>query len=90
MERTVANQPLGQTAFTGDFSEDYSRTAINWAEQHLFERRSVVNEHELWRHALEHTHGSYILPEIKRLPGNVNISVTNNFRQDNNPRSPAT
>ena len=25
--------------------------AVGWAEQHLFERRSVVHEHELWRHA---------------------------------------
>jgi conjugative relaxase-like TrwC/TraI family protein len=40
--------------------------AVNWAEQHLFERRSVVHEHELWRHALEHTRGQAIsLPEIK-------------------------
>ena len=40
--------------------------AVNWAEQHLFERRSVVHEHELWRQALEHTRGQTIsLPEIK-------------------------
>jgi conjugative relaxase-like TrwC/TraI family protein len=40
--------------------------AVGWAEQHLFERRSVVHEHELWRHALEHTRGQAIsLPEIK-------------------------
>jgi conjugative relaxase-like TrwC/TraI family protein len=40
--------------------------AVNWAEQHLFERRSVVHEHEVWRHALEHTRGQTIsLPEIK-------------------------
>ena len=40
--------------------------AVNWAEQHLFERRSVVHEHELWRHALEHTRGQTLsLPEIK-------------------------
>ena len=40
--------------------------AVNWAEQHLFERRSVVHEHELWRHALEHTRGQTMsLPEIK-------------------------
>lgn len=31
--------------------------AVAWAEQHLFERRSVVHEHELWRHALEHARG---------------------------------
>ena len=40
--------------------------AVGWAEQHLFERRSVVHEHELWRHALEHTRGQAVsLPEIK-------------------------
>jgi conjugative relaxase-like TrwC/TraI family protein len=40
--------------------------AVDWAEQHLFERRSVVHEHELWRHALEHARGQTIsLQEIK-------------------------
>jgi len=40
--------------------------AVGWAEQHLFERRSVVHEHELWRHALEHTRGQAVsLPEIQ-------------------------
>jgi hypothetical protein len=31
--------------------------AVTWAESHLFERRSVVREHELWRHALEAARG---------------------------------
>ena len=31
--------------------------AVRWAEDHLFERRSVVHEHEIWRHALEHSRG---------------------------------
>jgi len=40
--------------------------AVGWAEKNLFERRSVVHEHEVWRHALEHTRGQTIsLPEIK-------------------------
>jgi conjugative relaxase-like TrwC/TraI family protein len=40
--------------------------AVGWAEQHLFERRSVVHEHELWRHALEHSRGQNVsMPEIK-------------------------
>ena len=40
--------------------------AVSWAEKHLFERRSVVHEHEVWRHALEHTRGQTLsLPEIK-------------------------
>ncbi|MGH7989587.1 MAG: MobF family relaxase, partial [Limisphaerales bacterium] len=40
--------------------------AIEWAENHLFERRSVVHEHELWRHALEHARGQNLsLAEIQ-------------------------
>jgi conjugative relaxase-like TrwC/TraI family protein len=40
--------------------------AIQWAEEHLFERRSVVSEHEIWRHALEHTRGQNVsLAEIQ-------------------------
>jgi len=31
--------------------------AVAWAEEHLFERRSIVQEHELWRHALERARG---------------------------------
>ena len=41
--------------------------AITWAERHLFDRRSVVHEHELWRHALEATRGSATsVNDIKR------------------------
>ncbi|MFT4175358.1 MAG: MobF family relaxase [Luteolibacter sp.] len=28
--------------------------ALSWAEEHVFDRRSVVGEQELWRHALEY------------------------------------
>ncbi|MEO8350201.1 MAG: MobF family relaxase [Chthoniobacteraceae bacterium] len=31
--------------------------AVRWAEDHLFDRKSVVHEHELWRHALVHVRG---------------------------------
>lgn len=31
--------------------------AIQWTKQHLFERRSIVHENELWRHALERARG---------------------------------
>jgi conjugative relaxase-like TrwC/TraI family protein len=41
--------------------------AVTWAEKHLFERRSVVLEHELWRHALEAARGASVsLVEIKQ------------------------
>ncbi len=42
--------------------------AVSWAEQHLFERRSVVHEHEIWCHALEHLRGQDVsLSEIQAL-----------------------
>jgi conjugative relaxase-like TrwC/TraI family protein len=44
-----------------------SAAAVSWAEEHLFDRRSVVREHELWRHALEFARGSALtLDELKR------------------------
>src|SRR6185437_7009697 len=44
--------------------------AVSWAEQHLFERRSVVHEHEIWRHALEHLRGQDVsLSEIQGVTG---------------------
>ncbi|HEY5232993.1 MAG TPA: MobF family relaxase, partial [Verrucomicrobiae bacterium] len=43
-----------------------AQQAVGWAEQHLFERRSVVHEHELWRHSLEHIRGQNVsLSEIQ-------------------------
>lgn len=45
-----------------------AESALSWAEAHLFERRSVVREHELWRHALEAVRGSSVgLADIKQL-----------------------
>ena len=41
-------------------SEKIGEQAVTWAEQHLFERRSIVHEHELWRHALERARGQDI------------------------------
>ena len=49
----------GQTAPTIS-SETLAKQAVSWAEEHLLERRSVVHEHELWRHALEHVRGQSI------------------------------
>jgi conjugative relaxase-like TrwC/TraI family protein len=42
--------------------------AVGWAEEHLFDRRSVVNEFELWRYALEHGRGeNFSLKNLKSL-----------------------
>ena len=49
-----------------DVTENLAEKAVTWAEEHLFERRSVVHEHELWRHALEHARGRNVsLAEIQ-------------------------
>lgn len=59
-ERRVARPAIERTAS--------AERALSWAEAHLFERRSVVREHELWRHALEAVRGSSVgLAEIKQL-----------------------
>ena len=41
-------------------SETLARQALSWAEEHVLERRSVVHEHQLWRHALEHVRGQSV------------------------------
>ena len=51
---------------TSDVTANLAEKAVTWAEEHLFERRSVVHEHELWRHALEHARGRNVsLAEIQ-------------------------
>ena len=52
LRRLTSGQPI-----ICDASNDVVEKAVAWAEEHLFERRSVVHEHELWRHALEHARG---------------------------------
>lgn len=37
--------------------------SVDWAEAHLFDRRSVVQEQEIWRYALERTRGSSVSVE---------------------------
>lgn len=59
-ERRVARRAIERSAS--------AENALVWAEAHLFERRSVVREHELWRHALEAIRGSSVgLADIKEL-----------------------
>ena len=44
-----------------------STQAVSFAEEHLFDRHSIVHEHELWRYALEFARGSTLtLADIKR------------------------
>ncbi len=44
-----------------------STHAVSCAEEHLFDRRSIVHEHDLWRYALEFARGSTLtLADLKR------------------------
>src|SRR3984893_12839647 len=62
---TLRERRVARHATEGSASAE---SALSWAEAHLFERRSVVREHELWRHALEAVRGSSVpLAEIKQL-----------------------
>lgn len=59
VELESLRQPTQSTRATTKAHRDLSPAeAVSWAEEHLFERRSVVREHELWRHALEAARGS--------------------------------
>ncbi len=47
-------------------SEVSAPESVDWAQAHLFDRRSVVQEQELWRYALERARGSSLsVEEIK-------------------------
>ena len=42
------------------------KEAVAWAEEHLFDRHSVVSEHELWQTALERMRGANVeIDELK-------------------------
>jgi conjugative relaxase-like TrwC/TraI family protein len=56
---TPADEPSLHVPSASDEPEPVSAAAaVDWAEEHLFDRRSVVREHDLWRHALEFARGS--------------------------------
>ena len=60
--------------------------ALSWAEEHLFDRRSVVNDHELWRHALEFARGSEMkIAALKSLAAKRDY-----LRDENQPRKLTT
>jgi conjugative relaxase-like TrwC/TraI family protein len=67
-ERTsLRHLTIGQTP-TSTCSETLAEQAVTWAEEHVFVRHSVVREHELWRHALEHMRGQNVrLADIQAL-----------------------
>ncbi|HTS18492.1 MAG TPA: MobF family relaxase [Verrucomicrobiae bacterium] len=55
-----------------------AETAVMWAEEHLFDRRSVVLEFDLWRHALEHVRGQNVTVEDVQ-----EVTQTRDYIRDN-------
>jgi conjugative relaxase-like TrwC/TraI family protein len=46
--------------------EPSAAMAVSWAEEHVFERHAVVQEHQLWRHALAFARGSsFSIPDLR-------------------------
>ena len=64
-EQAVLHLPASPSA--APLHKESAAEALDWAEAHLFERRSVVREHELWRHGLARARGSDVtVAELKR------------------------
>ncbi len=57
-ERAALQRPEGPIVAAA--AEPTAAEAVSWAEEHLFERRAVVREHELWRHALAAARGGAV------------------------------
>jgi conjugative relaxase-like TrwC/TraI family protein len=59
-KKTIAALKTGWVPQSTAQKKDRAIEAVVWAEEHLFDRRSVVPEYELWRHALEHVRGGNV------------------------------
>jgi len=66
-ERESLSKLVGQTKPETPVNQlPIAETAIQWAEDHLFDRHSVLREHELWSAALEHQRGhSFGVDDLK-------------------------
>ncbi len=65
-ERVSLQNARTEKAITESRGLESAEAVVTWAEEHLFERHSVVREHEIWRHTLEHARGQNItLGEIQ-------------------------
>jgi conjugative relaxase-like TrwC/TraI family protein len=59
-KKSIAALKTGSVTQSTAQKKDRAIEAVVWAEEHLFDRRSVVPEYELWRHALEHVRGGNV------------------------------
>lgn len=61
LERLAEHGPVA----TAGAATQREEAALRWAEEHLFDRKSLVREHELWRFALERGRGdSFTVEEL--------------------------
>jgi conjugative relaxase-like TrwC/TraI family protein len=66
-QRQLDGLASGKTISTGAPSRKVVAEAVEWAEEHLFDRNAVVPEHELWRAALDRLRGHPVtVAELKR------------------------
>lgn len=66
-ERATLEAPMRPCNPAHEPADQDVAAAVDWAEAHLFDRRSVVREHELWRYALEVARGNAVtLADVKR------------------------
>ncbi len=60
-------------AVVGGESGAVSEEAVAWAEEHLFDRRSVVLEHSIWQEAIQHARGQNVsVNELRQLTARRN------------------
>jgi conjugative relaxase-like TrwC/TraI family protein len=59
-EKTSLKNLTANPSRISNAPENLAEKSVAWAEEHLFERRSVVNEPDIWRHALEQARGQNI------------------------------
>ncbi len=63
-----------------------AKAAVTWAQDHLFNRKSVAHEHEVWRHALDHARGENLdLAELHAATAGAGY-----IRDADNPRQVTT
>ena len=65
LHKLSKNQPATMVA---SYAATIAEEAVAWAEEHLFDRRSVVLEHEIWQEAIHHARRQNIsVDDLKRM-----------------------
>lgn len=76
-ERQSLRALARQSKTAGQLPSVTAQAAIQWAEEHLFDRRSVVRENEVWSAALERGRGSELTTEDIKAAGQEREYIRN-------------